>query len=47
MVVAGCAGIRALMKQHPESRFTIFSPVQWLECMQRELPGAEVQSDEV
>lgn len=47
MVVAGCAGIRGLMKQHPKSRFTISSPVQWLECMQRELPGAEVQSGEV
>jgi 7-cyano-7-deazaguanine tRNA-ribosyltransferase len=47
MVVAGCGGLRSLMKQHPESRFTISSPVQWLECMQRELPGAEVQSDEV
>ena len=47
MVLAGCAGIRVLMAQHPGSRFTVSCPVQWLECLQRELPGTEVKSDEV
>jgi len=47
MVLAGCAGIQVLMAQHPGSRFTVSCPVQWLECLQRELPGTEVKSDEV
>jgi 7-cyano-7-deazaguanine tRNA-ribosyltransferase len=47
MVVAGCVGISKLIEQHPNSRFTISCPARWLDCIRRELPGTEVQSDKV
>ncbi len=47
MVVQACAGIRELMDASPGSRFTVYTPEQWLDTVQRELPGCEVLCDRV
>jgi 7-cyano-7-deazaguanine tRNA-ribosyltransferase len=42
MVRCGCAGIRALMEAHPESRFAIRCEEAWMRLVVDEVPGAEV-----
>ncbi|MFA5614549.1 MAG: tRNA guanosine(15) transglycosylase TgtA [Methanoculleus sp.] len=47
MVRSGCAGIRALMEGHPESRFAIRCSDAWAEIVREEIPGAEVYHEQV
>ena len=47
MVRSGCAGIRALMEGHPESRFAIRCSDAWAEIVREEVPGAEVYHEQV
>jgi 7-cyano-7-deazaguanine tRNA-ribosyltransferase len=47
MVRSGCAGIRALMEAHPESRLTIRCDDAWARIVLEEVPGAEVYREQV
>ena len=44
MVRSGCAGIRALMKAHPEKRFVVLCGEAWARLVSEEVPDAEVVS---
>lgn len=47
MVRSGCAGIRALMEAHPESRFAVRCSEAWARLVLEEVPGAEVLHEQV
>lgn len=47
MVRSGCAGIRALMEAHPESRFVVRCGKEWASLVIEEVPGAEVLHEQV
>lgn len=47
LVRRGCAGIRALMEAHPDSRFTVRCGEAWASLVLEEVPGAEVDHERV
>ncbi|MDN7023449.1 tRNA guanosine(15) transglycosylase TgtA [Methanoculleus sp. FWC-SCC1] len=47
MVRSGCAGIRSLMAGHPESWFAVRCGPAWAPVVAEEVPGAEVQREQV
>lgn len=47
MVRSGCAGIRALMETHTESRFAVRCSEAWAQLVLNEVPGAEVYHERV
>ena len=47
MVRSGCAGIRALMETHTESRFAVRCSDVWAQLVLNEVPGAEVYHERV
>ena len=47
MVRSGCAGIRALMEAHPNSRFTVQCGEEWTRLVLEEIPDAEVYDEQV
>ncbi|MCM2465756.1 tRNA guanosine(15) transglycosylase TgtA [Methanoculleus oceani] len=47
MVRSGCAGIRALMEAHPESRFAVRCGEEWTRLVLEEVPDAEVCREQV
>jgi 7-cyano-7-deazaguanine tRNA-ribosyltransferase len=47
MVRSGCAGIRALMEAHPESRFAVRCGEEWVRLVLEEVPDAEVYREQV
>ena len=47
MVRSGCAGLRALVEAHPESRFTVRCSDEWARIVREEVPGVEVLDEQV
>jgi 7-cyano-7-deazaguanine tRNA-ribosyltransferase len=47
MVRSGCAGIRALMEAHPESRFAVRCGEEWVRLVLEEVPDAEVYREQI